>query len=54
MAEERSPNEKLFDEAKRAAGKLCFDISVSKGSCIEQGRKLQAEIEKMVTSLGGK
>ena len=47
----KSINETLFDEAKTAAGRLCFDVSVDKKTCISKAQLLIAEIRKMVTAL---
>ena len=38
----------LFDAAKTTAGRLCFDISVSKEKCIQSMQLLIAELQKML------
>ncbi len=48
----RIMSEKLFDEAKAAAGRLCFDANVDKSVCRRRTRLLVEEIEKMLKALG--
>lgn len=45
-----SVNENLFNEAKVAAGRLCFDISVDKEECVRSTRLLMIEIQAMIDS----
>ena len=40
---DKSVNEKLFDEAKLALGRLGFDVSVDKKTCIRQVQRLVRE-----------
>ena len=47
----QSISENLFAEAKAAAGRVCFDISVDKPKCVQQARLLIAEIENMILAL---
>ncbi len=51
---EKSINEQLFDDAKVAAERLCFDISVDKAVCLRQAKRLVVEIAKMIRALENK
>ena len=48
---EKSISDNLFDEAKSAAGRVCFDISVDKEKCISKAYNLIAEIRLMILAL---
>jgi len=47
-------NQNLFNNAKTAAAKLCFDASVDNKTCVRQAHRLMIEIEKMVLALDPK
>ncbi len=51
---EKTVNDVLFDEAKAAAGRLCFDISTDKATCVRQALVLTVEIGKMIIALDPK
>lgn len=50
----KSINEKLFEEAKVAIGRLLFDISVDKKTNIQQAQRLVKEIGDMISALDPK
>ena len=48
---DKSVTEKLFDEAKLALGRLGFDVSVDKKTCIRQVQRLVREGGEMISAL---
>lgn len=44
-------HETLFEDAKVAVGRLCFDISVDKNECYQSACKLKVELTKMMAAI---